>query len=1012
MRINRQWQVQIMAGLTWPAVFRSCLSFVFFFAVILHGGVYAQQAEGHVVSPQAVCHRYSAADGLPSNTVYHVFQDSRGFIWFATNNGVSRFDGEHFENFDIDNGLVDNVVFEIYEDYKGRIWFVPFSCQLCYYFNGRIEPYQHNEKIKTQVNTAQGPVKHGFSVDTLNNLQISVKHFGLVSISEEGALRVLSDGVYGRANVVADARSDPPLVSARAVLTENPKLLFINRLGEEYVYEGVDYVAWRGGYQMHSECLGDSVMYVTINSILFELRGESIRTYVHPSDIIGLYADSQGHLWVTSLDGGVRGYAANELTEKPRWEMFAESQVASVLQDIEGAYWFATLYNGVYYVPDLHTRQITTQQGLLSDYVSALHITPQALYVGYSDAFVDKIQRNGTLSHLQLPDGVRNRVTEFVADASSRGLFVLGGGPLVRIDDNLCWACTDEEINIRTMVNSRDGGYWMGGGRHLVHVNSVGMVDQLLTTMKSNIWCLAEDCWGNLWCSTNSGLMRYDGDATARMGMSSSLLAYRGYDMFFHPRDSMLWLASNGMGVLRYDTKRDVVKQISRDNGLRSNTVSRMVYTDYGVWLATAQGISLVQAEGYDQMRVVSFTRANGIPDNEITALAVLGDTLVAGTSSGLVMLSISQLMNPLPMPPIHITDVKVNGGSRHDVLHGVTKKLKYKENALSISYVVLSYRNQGNTTYRYRMLGVDTAWSYTDATSCMYAALSPGRYTFQVQGLDASGNQYPEIASLEFSIARPFWQTPWFIVLLAAAVSGIFYALYRIRLRIVSRHNELIYNANMYKHQSLRQQMNPHFVFNTLVSIQFYILNNEPLKSQQYLGKFAQLMRKTLDNSEHPVVSLGDELEHLELYLYLEAIRLEGKFTYSITCPDLDQLKKYLIPTMLMQPFVENSIWHGIMLKQPQEGWVHIDIAKQDGGIQIRIDDNGVGRKQAQEIRQRSDHTSRGYQITQQRIELLGSMYGRSFRIDIVDKEDDQHQPLGTLVVIDIPTDFISQKR
>lgn len=962
--------------------------------------------------PQPVFHRYSAADGLPSNTVYHVFQDSRGFIWFATNNGVSRFDGQHFENFDIDNGLVDNVVFDIYEDYKGRIWFVPFSCQLCYYVDGRIEAYQHNEKIKSRVNSADGPVKHGFSVDTLDNVMISVKRFGMVSISEEGALHVQNEGIYGRASVVADARRGAPLVSSYPKRTEHPKLLCINPLGEEHIYEGPDFFAWAGGVQMHAEIMGDSVMYVTVNSILYELRGNTFRTYEHPSEIIGLYTDNQGLLWVTNFDGGVRAYDPNALTEKPRWELFGESQISSVLQDIEGAYWFATLFNGVYYVPELHTRQITSQQGLLSDYVSALHITPQALYVGYSDAFVDRIQPDGTLTHLPLPKGHMNRVLDFVPDYSSNGLFVLGGGPLVRIDESMCWACTDEELNIRAMVICRDGGYWMGGGRYLVHVNAVGMADEWLTAMKSNIWCLAEDCWGNLWCSTNSGLMRYDGDATARMGSGNTLLVHRGYDMFFHPRDSMLWVATNGAGVLRYDTKREVVRQISRDNGLRSNTVSCMVPTDYGVWLATAQGISLVQADGQNHVEVVSFTRANGIPDNEITTLAVQGDTLVAGTSSGLVMLSIAQLMHPLPMPPIHITDVKVNGTSRYDVLQGEVKKLKHRENALSISYVVLSYRNQGNTTYRYRMLGVDTVWNYTDATACMYAALHPGRYTFQVQGIDASGNQYPEIASLEFRIASPFWQRPWFIVLMAAIVSGILFAIYRIHLRIANRHNELIYNANMYKHQSLRQQMNPHFVFNTLASIQLYILNNESLKSQQYLSKFAQLMRKTLDNSEHPVVSLGDELEHLELYLYLESMRLDGKFTYNISCPDLMHLKKQLVPTMLMQPFVENSIWHGIMLKDPQEGWVNIDIAKHDGGVQIRIDDNGVGRKRAQEIRKQKEHTSRGYQITQQRIDLLGSMYGRSFRIEIIDKEDEQQQPLGTLVVIDIPTEFISPKK
>jgi len=201
---------------------------------------------------------------------------------------------------------------------------------------------------------------------------------------------------------------------------------------------------------------------------------------------------------------------------------------------------------------------------------------------------------------------------------------------------------------------------------------------------------------------------------------------------------------------------------------------------------------------------------------------------------------------------------------------------------------------------------------------------------------------------------------------------------------------------------------MNPHFIFNTLNSIQLYILEKDHISSHKYLTKFAKLMRLILDNSQQPTIALKDELDALKLYLELESIRLSGKFDYTINIEN-DELLQYKVPTLLIQPFVENSIWHGIMLKASQEGWVTITIKKALTQIVCTIEDNGIGREKAQEIRSKQDNErkSLGFKITSQRIELLNTLYKNKFFIKYIDVTADNGEPSGTRVEITIPIDL-----
>jgi LytS/YehU family sensor histidine kinase len=203
----------------------------------------------------------------------------------------------------------------------------------------------------------------------------------------------------------------------------------------------------------------------------------------------------------------------------------------------------------------------------------------------------------------------------------------------------------------------------------------------------------------------------------------------------------------------------------------------------------------------------------------------------------------------------------------------------------------------------------------------------------------------------------------------------------------------------------NLRQQMNPHFIFNTLNSIQYYMYQHDKLATNNYLTKFSSLMRKVLENSQHTSVPLRDELDALKLYLELEIIRFKDKFSYEITVDEELDTLLYKVPTMLIQPYVENSICHGLIPAE-NKGEIKIDLKLKDEYISCTIEDNGIGRDAAMEKKKKSEnnHNSLGTQIVASRLDLVNALYGTSLKTIYTDLKNDAGESEGTRVEIQIP--------
>jgi len=210
---------------------------------------------------------------------------------------------------------------------------------------------------------------------------------------------------------------------------------------------------------------------------------------------------------------------------------------------------------------------------------------------------------------------------------------------------------------------------------------------------------------------------------------------------------------------------------------------------------------------------------------------------------------------------------------------------------------------------------------------------------------------------------------------------------------------------------QSLRAQLNPHFMFNSLNAIQELIVMEENEKSQSYLERFAQLLRQLLDNANEPFVPLKKEINFLELYLSLESLRIPD-IQYSIQVDPQLNTEKIVTPNMMLQPFIENALWHGLQHKHGEKK-LQLHISRQNGSVQYEIKDNGVGRKKAEELKSlyRKEHRSKGMELLSQRFDLLSQEYGQDIKTKITDLTENG-DAAGTLVEISVPASLFEQNK
>ena len=948
---------------------------------------------------------FNAENGLASPEVYGLMQDSKGYMWFATDMGVSRYNGNEFENFSTENGLPDNTIFGFCEDIKGRVWFRSFSGKLSYYFNDSIYTLPCNLFLENEVRK-NAFVLSSIYVDEADTIWIGTNYSIIIKIApgwnsnQVSKINCSSNGGYlylfkNNASIYGGHQGKTSLVTVYE--SNGKKICEIDskvKIASRY-------------YGMR---LKNGTFLASVNNVIINFTKDKVIGKVElNSTINSLLEDSDGKIISATYDG-IRIHKKNELKTFELIPDFYDKVFTGIVIDKENSLWLGAEGQGVYNIPFRDGRYYTNEHGLIQSKISSIIEKDGVILSGHLNGQVSLI-KDSTINQIALNtknaiDVFNNRVYNIYVHRKS-DIFICKRQSTFKLTNDFKNYKELDIIGIRKITKSSGDLVWIQQARQIKLCEILNNFKTLKTIFFDQyIDDIFEDSKGILWISSMNGLWKYERDSLIYLGEQNKLLSGRIISIA-EDNAGVLWMATRGKGVIA--KKGNVFYNITQNDGLASN-MCRNLYIDknHVIWVGSNNGLSKIQIKSSHQFNYVVdiYSKKQGLLSNEVNYILSKGNELILAHNNGISVLNPALLKNNVTPPPIYITNVLNNNSNyKNDSI-----RFLYNENYLKISYIGISYKNPGTVEYKYKMEGLDTSWVYTNYTSAQFQTLYPGNYKFIVYAKNNDGYWSEKPAILYLTIMPAWWQT-WLFKLALFALLCLFVFLFikkrldKIRKREVEK-TELQNKIANTELKALRAQMNPHFIFNAINSVQYFMTSNDPESSQKYLSKFAKLIRYVMDNSKPAAIPLEKELEALRLYIDLEALRFENRFEYQIVVDERIDVNFVQIPSMLIQPYVENAIWHGLMHKKDNRK-LDISITIHDSILTCAIQDNGIGREKSREIKSiesNTYHKSFGMSVTKERLEIISRLNNINPQVNIIDLYENGIA-MGTRVEISIPS-------
>lgn len=958
-----------------------------------------------------VYRHYTVDDGLPSTEIYHVLQDSKGYIWLATNMGVSRYDGRTFKNFDKQDGLPENTVFEIYEDGKGRIWFISFPCQLSYFYSDTIHEYKYNGALKKLAGIGYIPVKGSFLVYSDESVYISFLSKGLFYISPDGKI-IQEPSISGKRGLTIIEKHGTLLLSQLGGSADK-KFVEINTslVSEKFSVKNSPNYSYSNIYASFDK----NSIYFAQNEYLYKVTDAgkvSEKNLINR--VIYIYSDNKNNLWVGTDKSGIVCFIDGDIDRKPDIHYLGNYSVTSVCLDSEGGKWFSTIENGLFYLPSNEYSSFTTEDGLTNNKINDITLYKNQVIIGTHDPFIN-IFKNGELSSLKVSESINGTIFKLLNENNQK-LWIGTNDYLYLLENDQktkyinTHKSTQLNKNTRNVFSIKDlfldskGQLIIGESRGFCIFRSGKILYNSYYggNIELRIEAVDEFSTNNYLLGSFNGLWRYSNGEYSYLGDKNNFFKHRITDILLSKSNNLMAIGTKGSGLmLQY---KDTTMIFTKKTGLSSNSITSLLLLDNKLWVATNYGLNVIDISkiGKKDFEITKYTRLNGLISNEINKIAGDSNNIYIGTSHGLTVFNYKNYKPLKVPPPIYINAFRV---MKQDTVIKSGYRLKSSQNLINIDFIGISFRDAGNLKYKYRLDGLNRDWNYTFNTQVEYAFLPPGNYEFEVIAINSDGLESENPASLSFTILPPFYYTWWFIATMILFLTAIAYYLYSLRLKQIKKENDLRNDINLYRQQALSKQMDPHFVFNTLNSIQSFIIKNDSLASTQYLSKFAKLIRLILNNSQNQAVPLDDEISALTLYLELESLRFQKKFKFELLIDPAINSSSCFIPAFLIQPFVENAVWHGIMgLKGT--GHITVELKKNHNEITCIVEDNGIGRAKSMEMKTPEEIAKKsfGIKLVEQRLELLNNLYDINMKVLFVDLYSENGKPSGTRVIINLP--------
>ena len=974
---------------------------------------------------------YSVTDGLAQSQVYAMLEDSRGYIWLGTQGGgLSRFDGLEFVNFSTKDSLANNYIGALYEDQTGDLW-IGTSAGLSHFNGHQFTNYQIGEK-----NTFVAAI----TADETGKLWLGTSN-GLFREKKAGQFERVSDhfdkldgqiyALHWRPNGNLWLGGDFGAVQMKkgeTRISKNAKHLEISQV--RTFSEAPDGTMWIGTYGLGIK----------------EWDGEELRQRFNfqqmPLNILALFQAKSDAMWIGTEGQGIRIWHPkdNTITALKEEDGLVDNNVRCILQDSWGNTWIGTSGGGISIYSGQQFVHFTKMDGLIDDAIYA--IEEDSLngrwYLGSGNGFsifdgkrFEHLNANGNFEDVScktlLLDSQQRlwigSEGEGLARYDSSGLLTMQArqgiaGNFVRdiVEDTSgnIWLATESGITRIEMLDSAGYLFNFKNFRQKEGLPSSSILDLHLDTLQRMWFIMAENGIG---CMVNdSTIFHY----TTQHGLPNNNLRVLTEDA-----NGRLWVGTSSEGIARATIYTDSIdfQGLTTKNGLTSDNIYLLLFDEKEqLWVGSEKGIDrlVLDADGNinEQQHYGLVDGFLGVETCTGAAIEDQNGNLWFGTVEGLTRYNPRQVLsNPIP-PKVAITQVRLfydplqDTKYRHflDNWNAIADSLVFPhhENHLGFTFTGINHSNPEKVRYQWKMDGLENEWSpLSTQTNASYPNLPPGQYTFLVRAENEDGifNQYP--ATVRFEILKPFWQEWWFILSAIGAILLLIGLFFRSRLNAVRRRAkaqqerlEMEKNLLELEQKALQLQMNPHFIFNALNSIQSQIGKQDNRTAKYQLAKFSKLMRAILENSRSNKISLEQEIETLTNYLTLEQFSRGNAFDFSIeTPPDLD-LEDTFIPPMMVQPFVENAIVHGVSHLE-EKGQIRVQFLQENRALKCVVEDNGVGRERSAKLRSQAFeyHKSTALKVTQERLDIL-QPDGKK-RLIIEDILDAKGQVSGTRVIL-----------
>lgn len=959
-----------------------------------------------VCAQQKMVKRFTVEDGLASNHIYNIRQDKKGYIWVATNNGVSRFDGKTFKNFSSHNGLPENDIVDIREDNSGRIWLSCFNGSACY--------IKHDKLFTSAEDSSLKQLEKGDYLRFINfQNKLIITHAG-----------------YGQRFVIernGEISALPPNFENGDYLILQQYLLKIRPFNHNKTflvdsnYQKVDSLVLTSKSHLFNQVVNTSVTD-TNQFVLATSFGRLYRYAIEDSKIIlkdsaetpfsidRLYHFDSAN-WASH--GGDQIYPIDKhlQIDTTKGIQLKGSTVYYFFIDREGNVWAGSPGNGLFLIPNNNFHHYSDVKTIHEDNIENLAGHQNEVFIGHRNGRVQSLY--GGDFYQSSHNEYQPRTNNIVSLLATEDYLIAGlqdPAYITIIDKKRKAQYFTNFGNTKCLHHWKPGSFLIGTSSRCCGIELPNTVTDTIFFGRTTAVCPLEEhkilvgtLHGLFLCSKDSqGKWSHDSASTYPLFENSSIsyLETMGQTIAVGTQD-------HGLVVLR---GTELVQVDLQDNGQNANCRKVVFDGPNTIWVASYSGVYKVKfGNTLHSYTVEHISKANGLLSNYVNDLLLVGDSLFVATPEGLSVCSKSNWNKGYRPPQIWINDISVNNRPYNWASPEI--ELPFDSNNISFSFSAIDFKSLGNAKCKYRLIGLNERWQHTSTSTIRYESLNPGTYTYEVSGMNGNKQWSIEPARLTFTVLPPWWKTKAavvvFFVLMIGLIIGLVWKVFEYRNRQALRATLLKKHMTEIELKAIKAQINPHFLFNSLNSIQYFVNSGKNEEAEIYLTNMANLLREILDFSGKTEVKIADEIDFLENFLSLEKLRFSTPFIHTIKCSPKPEIYQVKFPAMVLQPHIENALKHGLKPKTGHAHHLQIRFRLNKQILICEIEDNGIGRAAAMKHKKMhlKQHSSKGIELSDSKLKMYAELTGHGVKTEIIDlyEPGPKKLPQGTLIRITI---------